>query len=958
MRKFYTALASGLCIAGIAIAANVNLNVEKASLKTEIQPRAKKEAVLKSTAKMEARDLSASMLAGKQLKGMRKADANTSIEGLWVFNMGDYYFQSSLGAVEIEYEATLDGDEISFVDPNGDEWPFVGIYDESSSTITFSDEYLGYTGQYYVYQRPYVYNWDTDDLDSQDLIGTYDASAGEITFPADSGINWEACSDQDGTDGLGSFSIYDFEGAEKKGIVMENATFNENIIYSNFIGEQNTEYADVEVTQNLFNPGIFKVKNPFKTLYTALGFKGASPTMLIDATDRDNVIVELQATGISGGTTVGAYYYFNEGWYSQEFGEELDPALICTMEVDDDNMATITFPEGSFSLYAPTAGKFYYASAYESTLKFQLPKEDVEEPVGGAAISFAIQDKVLSTDADNPTGVEPGFTTISVTADGTITLGEEDEWGNPSTAFISIYPLGDSDMMSVGGVEKYENGVLTLWDPFDYEGDFVIQVAAGVFKINGVDNEAIDFYITTGEAVVVPTTLYLSGAMNDYSKDANADWQLIETEEGSNVYKGTFNIEEGEFEFNLVTNEGMIYVPSVSPGEELVPPSGTPEAGEEERPGVMIMPVEGANFEGDLSMALGGENYYWANETWKGGSVEITADLENLTITIASTESNTGGEEKDEITGNMTAQADMTMGLGDEPELGDIEDWAVTATYDADTNILTINNFAGDMPIEFKVNVETQEAVAETGQIAYIDEDNGDSIYEYYYTNFSDPEEAITAKIYAADDKVILEVPAWGGAMEWMDGYFFNNVMYNTVVTLDTTIEGLGEKSNAEAVKIGNVTYNSETSDGMVVVHIIVPVETQNIEDAEVKVSCQYEALRPAESEDAEEGIAAISDNVVESDGVDEDGNYLIVLGSLQHNYIYEVTITASCVVNGITVSDTQVLEINTTPTGVEGIDAEAADAVYYDLNGRRVVNPDKGIYIKVVSGKAVKVVK
>lgn len=44
--------------------------------------------------------------------------------------------------------------------------------------------------------------------------------------------------------------------------------------------------------------------------------------------------------------------------------------------------------------------------------------------------------------------------------------------------------------------------------------------------------------------------------------------------------------------------------------------------------------------------------------------------------------------------------------------------------------------------------------------------------------------------------------------------------------------------------------------------------------------------------------------------------------------------------------------------TGIGSIEAEEGDAAYFNLQGQRVANPDKGIYIRVVNGKAVKVVK
>ncbi|MCM1153157.1 MAG: SusF/SusE family outer membrane protein [Muribaculum sp.] len=45
------------------------------------------------------------------------------------------------------------------------------------------------------------------------------------------------------------------------------------------------------------------------------------------------------------------------------------------------------------------------------------------------------------------------------------------------------------------------------------------------------------------------------------------------------------------------------------------------------------------------------------------------------------------------------------------------------------------------------------------------------------------------------------------------------------------------------------------------------------------------------------------------------------------------------------------------TVSGVEGITVEGAEAVYFNVNGTRVANPENGLYIKVVNGKASKVI-
>lgn len=48
----------------------------------------------------------------------------------------------------------------------------------------------------------------------------------------------------------------------------------------------------------------------------------------------------------------------------------------------------------------------------------------------------------------------------------------------------------------------------------------------------------------------------------------------------------------------------------------------------------------------------------------------------------------------------------------------------------------------------------------------------------------------------------------------------------------------------------------------------------------------------------------------------------------------------------------------NNVETGVEMVETTDGEAVYYDLQGRKVRNPERGIFIKVQNGKALKVVK
>lgn len=59
-----------------------------------------------------------------------------------------------------------------------------------------------------------------------------------------------------------------------------------------------------------------------------------------------------------------------------------------------------------------------------------------------------------------------------------------------------------------------------------------------------------------------------------------------------------------------------------------------------------------------------------------------------------------------------------------------------------------------------------------------------------------------------------------------------------------------------------------------------------------------------------------------------------------------------------LTTGDTVTLKVTTAGSGVEAVEADAAagEAVYYNLQGQRVTNPEKGLFIRLQGGKATKV--
>lgn len=322
---------------------------------------------------------------GKRTKVSTKAEAaDFDIEGTWEFTMGDYYLSiSSFESIVIEYEATIvDEGVVYFEDPMGYELPFIAEYDAASGFIDFPAAYLGIVatpdGEMYGTQEPYVVDLTTDELEFVEAFyGQVDAATQSIVFEGLGGIAWCGYVDEQFTELAGYFAIYDFEAAGKSAgwTLMENGLFNENLIYGTFTGEENTQYAEVDIYAN---NGIYKVKNPYKTLYAALSLDGVSPDLVINAKDPDNVMIELQSVGLTGGAD-GVYYLFNEGWYAAEYDEELDPALICTLTKDAEGNVEIIFPYHSCTVYASTSQKFYYGSSYESVLKFKEVEAGVNE---------------------------------------------------------------------------------------------------------------------------------------------------------------------------------------------------------------------------------------------------------------------------------------------------------------------------------------------------------------------------------------------------------------------------------------------------------------------------------------------------------------------------------------------------------------------------------------------------
>lgn len=98
------------------------------------------------------------------------------------------------------------------------------------------------------------------------------------------------------------------------------------------------------------------------------------------------------------------------------------------------------------------------------------------------------------------------------------------------------------------------------------------------------------------------------------------------------------------------------------------------------------------------------------------------------------------------------------------------------------------------------------------------------------------------------------------------------------------------------------------------------------------------------------------NNSIVYSDGAFNNNKWTASL----EDGIQSLTISKTATGNNPTITDMTVHYVkgSSDTTGVEAIGSEDGETVYYNLQGVRVNNPERGIFVKVVNGNAVKVVK
>ena len=147
----------------------------------------------------------------------------------------------------------------------------------------------------------------------------------------------------------------------------------DNILCTGF-GMQSATY-NVQVKKN-FETNSYLILDPWRGLYDQIGGEGqTSPSMEIDASDPNNILIPNTEIGVNGGEGVGNYELLSMSYFyymqSQPCPEE---SKITIADVGENTV--ITFPYRSMVLHASISGGYSYAGDDVSTITFPTIQQE------------------------------------------------------------------------------------------------------------------------------------------------------------------------------------------------------------------------------------------------------------------------------------------------------------------------------------------------------------------------------------------------------------------------------------------------------------------------------------------------------------------------------------------------------------------------------------------------------
>ena len=344
MKKFYTSALAALCVFG------VSAGINGAQLRSDVVMKTVPQTAFKLNKSME---LSFEKAAGDKV--MSRADEEVkSIEGEYNINIGDYYFETSEGSL-VEM-AVIELDEDGNVIIDCDFFPsLVGAgYDEATGTLSFSQIKFGQqtigNQQLYIRFEPFAYVVGDDNKGSvvpTNYEATFDATTGEIAFPAEHGFSWVAYSDSKYKMKAGYLGIYDIEGMEPyEEIVIDpnegwttvgTATLEDAWITASYFWDDDTEISPAEapisavLQQNDEVETLYRLVNPYydpNWLLIDTNQSTKDGYIVFDIADPDHVVVK---AGYPAGykNSQGEFYVFGMlGWQINNYGSRWDESFL------------------------------------------------------------------------------------------------------------------------------------------------------------------------------------------------------------------------------------------------------------------------------------------------------------------------------------------------------------------------------------------------------------------------------------------------------------------------------------------------------------------------------------------------------------------------------------------------------------------------------------------------------
>lgn len=344
---------------------------------------------------------------GRTVRGLRKADASATLEGTWTFVCYDTYFSdSAMDGIALEYNASVNGSTVTFTPTSSDQYGMIAFYDEAQGVLVFSRDYLGKSGDRYVYQQPFIYNWKTNDLDYSDITAEICVTQNVIMFEADAGIYWAAYGDMEGTSPKGALNILDMlcalappEGEWKD---LGNATFMDGWLIPAY-GENQADYLyEVPLQQSVANPSIYRLVNPYKAgpLSNQNQSKG-NGYIMFDVSDPDHVVFLLSDAGFVNSQAgvsmffpynhLGVLLLVNPGYTTAElvsaFGESIPYSTFKDGVVNLNKTDPEGRPDARFGLqYDPSYGMYWAidnnGTPANMTAKIVFPEDNAVEIIG------------------------------------------------------------------------------------------------------------------------------------------------------------------------------------------------------------------------------------------------------------------------------------------------------------------------------------------------------------------------------------------------------------------------------------------------------------------------------------------------------------------------------------------------------------------------------------------------